>query len=83
VNPALVDPQWWPARVGELVAEQMKPAEANALSTDLPRFIERVESGRFNGIVGDIHNAATLDPGELMRRMLDVARRDVAELLSR
>ena len=60
----------------------MKAPEAIALSTNLPQFIERVESSPLNGIIGDIHNAATLNASELMNRMLAVARRDVETLLA-
>jgi creatinine amidohydrolase/Fe(II)-dependent formamide hydrolase-like protein len=83
INPGLVDSTWWPARIDELAAVQMTTRDAVALSSDLPKFIQRVESQRLNGIVGDVHNASTLDPRELMERMLAVARNDVARVVSR
>jgi creatinine amidohydrolase/Fe(II)-dependent formamide hydrolase-like protein len=83
INPALVDSQWWPQRIGDLASAQMKAPEAVALSSNLSQFIERVESSQLNGIIGDVHNAASLNAGELMNRMLDLARRDVEALLAR
>jgi creatinine amidohydrolase/Fe(II)-dependent formamide hydrolase-like protein len=83
INSALVDGQWWPQRIDDLAGAQMKAAEAIALSSDLTQFIQRVESGQLNGIIGDVHNAASLNASELMNRMLKVARRDVEALLAR
>lgn len=83
INSALVDSQWWPQRIADLAGAQMKAPEAIALSTNLPQFIKRVESGQLNGIIGDVHNAATLNASDLMNRMLGVARRDVKTLLAR
>jgi len=82
INPQLVDSNWWPARKKDLAAAQMKTADAIALSTDLSRFIVRVEAEHLNGIVGDVYNADRLDAAELMRRMLAIARKDVDGLLS-
>jgi creatinine amidohydrolase len=82
INSGLVDAHWWPARVDELAASQMNTSDAIPLSSDLPRFGERVESQQLNGIVGDVRNAFRLDARVLMDRMLEVARKDVAGLLS-
>jgi len=81
VNSDLVDSRWWPDGIEHLAAGQMPMSDAIELSTNLPQFIARVESRRLNGIVGDIRNA--VDPRELMRRMLHVARQDVEGLVAR
>jgi creatinine amidohydrolase len=81
INPGLVDPRWWPGRIDDLAAAQMTTAAAIELSSDLPRFIRRVESQRLNGVVGDVHNAARLDARELMDRMTDIAQSDVNGLV--
>ena len=57
--------------------------EAVELSSDLRRFIERVESSPCNGIIGKVRNAFDLDAGQLMSRMLGVARGDVSGLLDK
>jgi creatinine amidohydrolase len=80
INAALVDSSWWPDRTSDLVARQMTMAEAIELSTDLTRFIERVESRSLNGIVGDLRNAAQLNATEMFDRMVKVARDDVSRL---
>ena len=82
INPALVDARWWPARIDDLAAAQMKVSDAIELSSHLPRFIERVASKRYNGIVGELRNAAQLDPEVLLDRMLYIARRDITRLLN-
>jgi creatinine amidohydrolase/Fe(II)-dependent formamide hydrolase-like protein len=82
INPDLVDSRWWPHRIDDLAARQMTLADAIELSSDLPRFIERVESRQLNGIVGNVRDAFALDAGDLMNRMLTVARQDVGGLLS-
>ena len=82
INSGLVDAHWWPARIEELAATQMKTTDAVELSCELSRFAERVESRHLNGIVGDVRNAFRLDASLLMNRMIDVARKDVASLLS-
>jgi creatinine amidohydrolase/Fe(II)-dependent formamide hydrolase-like protein len=81
INPALTDSAWWPGRVDELASGEMKLDLAAELSPDLPRFIQTVETGPFNGIVGNIRNYFDLDAAELMQRMLDVARGDVRRLV--
>lgn len=83
INPGLVDARWWPDRIADLATAQMTTAEAIALSRDLPQFIARVESLSANGIVGDVHNAASLGATNLMNRMLRVARHDIDGLLAR
>ena len=83
INPQLVDSRWWPARIDALAAAQMKVSDAAALSTELPRFIARVELEHLNGIVGDIRNGFRLDPSEMMRRMTTLARQDIDALVSR
>lgn len=82
INPALVDSRWWPSRLEDLAAAQMKTSDAAELSSDLSRFIAHVESHPLNGIVGDVHNASRVDAGFMMNRMLETARRDVAGLIA-
>ncbi|MBI4622955.1 MAG: creatininase family protein [Verrucomicrobia bacterium] len=77
----LVDSHWWPGRRDELAVGQMTMAHAVELSADLRRFIDQVESHPFNGIVGHVGNYFDLDAGDLMNRMLEVARQDVHGLL--
>jgi len=84
-NPALVDSQWWPARIDELMAGQMDLATALELSGDVADFIVHVEAAEqrgqaCNGIVGVIENARQLDATLLLQRMLDVAREDLQSL---
>lgn len=77
----LVDPKWWPGRIDEIADGEMDMDEAIRLSPDLGKFVERVESGPCNGIVGKIRNYHDLDASEMMGRMLAVAREDVEGLL--
>lgn len=81
INPALVDATWWPARREDLLAGQMPLETAIELSSDLPRFIECVEREGFNGIVGGLENYDAVDGADLMARILEVARHDLAGLL--
>ncbi len=81
INPQLVDSRWWPQRAEELSVGEMPLDLAVELSSDLPAFIKRVESGSFNGIVGKVRNYFELDAGQLMQRMLNVAREDVRQLM--
>ena len=83
INPALVDRSWWPGRSEELASAQMTTPEVVELSTDLPRFVQHVETRHPNGIVGDIRYAAQLDGRMLFDRMVAIARQDVAALLER
>ena len=80
INNSLVDPGWWPHRIDEIAAGQMTMEEAVELSSDLAKFIERVESSSLNGIVGDVRNFYHVDAELMMRRMLNVARDDVKSL---
>jgi creatinine amidohydrolase len=82
INPALVDARWWPARIDDLAAAQMKVSDAIELSRHLPRFIERVASKGYNGIVGELKNASQLDAELLIDRMRYVAHRDVTRLMT-
>jgi len=84
-NPALVDSDWWPARVDELVAGQIDLATALDLSADVGDFVAHVEQALdrgmpCNGIVGVIENADQLDADLLLQRMLAVARDDLRSL---
>ena len=74
INPALVDPTWWPDRADDIAAAEMD------LASDMPKFIETVESGAYNGIVGRVRNYFDLDAALLFERMMSVAREDVAAL---
>ena len=82
VNPQLVDSRWWPAEIEALAAAQLNVGDAVELSTDVTRFVRRVESERLNGIVGDIRNRR-LDASEMMERMMNVGRQDIATLVAR
>jgi creatinine amidohydrolase len=79
-NPALVDHNWWPNRIDELVAGQMDLALAVELTPHLPRFIEHVETHSLNGIVGDLQNYYKVDAGLMFQRMLAITREDLAKL---
>ena len=81
-DPALVDAQWWPGRLDDLMAGQMDLATALGLSEDVRDFIAHVQqvetSGpACNGIVGVIENARQLDAAQLLARMLTVASDDL------
>lgn len=80
INPALTDPAWWPGRMDELEAGQMKVSRAVELSANLFDFIDEVENHPLNGIVGEIRNAEQVSGEDLMNRMLETARRDIREL---
>ena len=82
INPALVDARWWPARTDDLAAAQMKVSDAIELSGHMPRFIERVASQGYNGIIGELRNASQLDAELLIDRMRYVAQRDVTRLMT-
>lgn len=81
IDSQLVDADWWPGRMEKIAAEQMGMQEAIDLSADLRQFVERVEVGNYNGIVGDVLNYNNLDAELMMQRMMDVAREDVAGLV--
>ena len=59
----------------------MEMARAAELSRDLSRFIAEVESQPLNGIVGNIRNYSAVDAGDLMNRMVHLAREDVQALI--
>lgn len=82
ISSELVDPRWWPGWIDELAAGQLAPKTADELSSDIARFIAYVESRSLNGIIGDVHNFFQLDGGQLLGRMVSVAREDVAALLA-
>jgi len=82
IDPNLVDSSWWPERINELADGQMSLDEAVGLTPDLARFIERVESGMQNGIVGDIQNFFRVNADTMMQRMCNIARDDVKSLES-
>ena len=80
INPALVDRSWWPDRVDDIAASEMDLDLAGQLSSDMPKFIETVESEAYNGIVGRVRNYFDLDAALLFERMMNVARKDVRAL---
>ena len=80
INPALVDRSWWPDRVDDIAAAEMGLDLAIQLSSDMPKFIETVESDAYNGIVGSVRNYFDLDAALLFERMMNVARKDVRAL---
>ncbi|MFP6671754.1 MAG: creatininase family protein [Pirellulaceae bacterium] len=84
-NPALVDTDWWPGRIDELMAGQMDLATALGLSDDVRDFVAHVEQAEdrgtpCNGIVGVVENADQLDAELLLQRMLAVASDDLQSL---
>lgn len=81
IDRRLVDEQEWPRGIERLAAGEMTVPEAVALSADMAEFIARVESQKWNGIVGRIHNAFALEPAEMFERMVTVARKDVGALV--
>ncbi|MDA1232510.1 MAG: creatininase family protein [Planctomycetota bacterium] len=82
VSRDLIDAAWFPGRIDEIAAGQMSFRRAVALTPDLAAFKDAVIDNKFNGVIGDIHNHASLDAPLMFQRMLDVARRDVDQLLS-
>jgi creatinine amidohydrolase/Fe(II)-dependent formamide hydrolase-like protein len=81
-DPALVDTDWWPARIDELARHQMPFEAAVELSPNLPKFIAEARAQEWNGIVGDIQNYHRVDADQMFARMLEVARADVESLLA-
>ncbi len=84
-NPALIDSDWWPARIELLVSDLMDLASALDLSADVCDFVTHVEQAEdrgtpCNGIVGVIENADQLDADLLLQRMLAVASDDLRSL---
>jgi creatinine amidohydrolase/Fe(II)-dependent formamide hydrolase-like protein len=82
LNPELLDWRFWPKRVDKLASGQMAITQAVALAADLPAFVRYVEKHSLNGIIGNIHNHASLDANEMFSRMMDVARHDIHGLLA-
>jgi creatinine amidohydrolase len=82
ISPQLLDPRWWPHRIEELAANEMSVQQAIELGADMPQFIHHAETTSWNGIVGRIRNYFDLDGRRMMDRVLDVARRDVQDLLA-
>jgi len=82
VSPDLLDPRWWPERMDEIAEGQMAFPRAVELTPDLPAFIEHVRQHSFNGIVGDIRNYRLLDADAMFSRMIELARRDVTQLIA-
>lgn len=80
-NPALLDQQWWPARMEQIAEGQMSLAKAVSFAGELEAFAEYVRDHPVNGVVGDIENFLRLDADELFDRMLVMARTDVERLL--
>lgn len=80
INPALVDRTWWPERADDIAAAEMHLDLAVDLASNMPKFIETVESGAYNGIVGRVRNYFDLDAAQLFERMMNVAREDVGAL---
>lgn len=76
----LLDPEWWPGRIDDLVRHQMPFPSAVKLTSDLSEFTREVDRHGFNGVVGDILNYHQLDAGELFERMMNVARSDLDRL---
>ena len=82
VSEHLIDREWFPAREEQLVAGGMTLEKAVELTPHLSGFRQYVVKEGANGIVGDIRNYHTLNSSELFARMLDLAREDVALLVS-
>lgn len=82
LNPDLLDGNWWPDATDALTMLQFPVARASEISDDPHRFSTLLDSQPFNGIIGDIRNAASLDPRELLNRMLDLARYDLRRLIN-
>ena len=83
ISAELIDHRWWPERVAELADREMSLETAVSLHADMSAFIATVEERGLNGIVGGIRNYFDVDGDLMMRRMLDVARNDLAELATR
>ena len=79
---ALIDAEWFPIRIDDIVAGQMSFQKAVELTPDLGGFTEFVHQKQLNGVIGDVRNYHSVDAGLMFRRMLDTARNDVRQLLS-
>lgn len=80
INPALVDPRWWPERTAELARDEMKAELAIQLTADMPRFIEYAETHAWNGIVGSIANFENVDGKTIFAQLCAAARSDLDSL---
>ena len=80
LNDNLLDDRIWPGQLPDLTARQMSFAEAIEIGDDLQRFIDRVEAGHLNGIVGKIDNFYDVDAEVMLQRMLQVAQEDLRTL---
>ena len=81
VSRDLIDPNWWPRRIGDIAGGQMSFEQAVELTANLQDFVAHARAHNLNGIVGDVRNYERLDAELLFERMLSVARRDVEALL--
>jgi creatinine amidohydrolase/Fe(II)-dependent formamide hydrolase-like protein len=82
IDPGLVDPRWWPGRIGELAAGEMSFERARQLQGDLARFVAYAEAHPWNGIVGRIDNYRDVDGPRMLERMIELGRQDLRELLA-
>ena len=80
IDPNLLDPRWWPARLAELAAGEMTFDLALQLQNNLTDFASYAEANPWNGIVGRILNYQDVKNCSLMERMVEVARQDIREL---
>jgi creatinine amidohydrolase/Fe(II)-dependent formamide hydrolase-like protein len=81
IKPELLDARWWPGRIEDLAAGQMTVELALQLHGNLADFVNYAESNPWNGIVGRIHNYNDVNGHVMLDRMLNLARRDVHDLL--
>jgi creatinine amidohydrolase/Fe(II)-dependent formamide hydrolase-like protein len=82
IEPGLLDSRWWPGRIDELAAGEMSFARALELQSDLAAFVAYAESHPWNGIVGRIENYRQVDGPLMLKRMFDLARDDVRQLIA-
>jgi creatinine amidohydrolase/Fe(II)-dependent formamide hydrolase-like protein len=80
IDPNLLDPRWWPARLAELATGEMTFDLALQLQNNLTDFVDYAEANPWNGIVGRILNYREVTGRLLMERMVEVARQDIREL---
>ena len=82
VSENLLDPDWWPARIDDIVAGQMTLEKAVELTPDLDAFCKYVRDNNCCGVVGNVQNLFTLDAGEMFSRMVQLATMDIERLSS-
>ncbi len=80
INPKMIDTDWWPKRLEDLVQGAMDLETALKLHNDLPRFIEYVAQNDLNGIVGKPRNYHQIDARQMFDDMLAVACDDLDRL---